>query len=198
MQMRYLTRIEIRKEEAFANSLVDPYSWHQALWRAFPGHDNEKSSFLFRTDENETYFQIYLLSEFQILQQSWGSWQTKEISGNFLNYPHYRFQLRANPTKRLGVGNDKGKRVGIYKESNLREWFLRKAEHSGFQSRSFAVSKPMTDYFNKKGGKNKLNRVDFQGILEVMDKDKFKSAFHTGIGSAKSLGYGMLILQPIQ
>jgi len=196
--MRYLTRIELRKEDAFANSLVDPYSWHQAIWKAFPGQDDEKRSFLFRVDEKEIYMQIYLLSELQISQQNWGNWQAKEISRDFLEYSRYRFQLRANPTKRLGVGNDKGKRVGIYKEDNLREWFLRKAEQSGFQSRSFAVSKPITDYFNKKGEKNKLNRVDFQGILEVTDKDKFKTAFHTGIGSAKSLGYGMLILQPIQ
>lgn len=196
--MRYLTRIEISKEEAFANSLVDPYSWHQALWKAFPGQDDEKRSFLFRVDEKEIYMQIYLLSELQISQQNWGNWQTKEISRDFLEYSYYNFQIRSNPTKRLGAGDDKGKRVGIYKEDNLREWFLRKAEQSGFKSQSFAVSKPITDYFNKKGGKNKLNRVDFQGILEVKDKDKFKTAFYSGIGSAKSLGYGMLILQPIQ
>lgn len=196
--MRYLTRIEIGKKEAFAKSLVDPYSWHQALWKAFPGQDDEKRSFLFRTDEKETDLQIYLLSELRISQQNWGNWQTKKISQNFLEYIRYRFQLRANPTKRLGIGNDKGKRVGIYKEDKLREWFLRKSEQSGFKSHKFAVSKPMTDYFNKKGRKNKLNRVDFQGILEVTDKDKFKTAFYSGIGSAKSLGYGMLILQPIQ
>jgi CRISPR-associated protein Cas6/Cse3/CasE subtype I-E len=45
--------------------------------------------------------------------------------------------------------------------------------------------------------KNKLNRVDYEGVLEVTDREKFRHAFYNGIGSAKSMGFGMLIIQAI-
>lgn len=197
--MKYLTRIMIEKDEALSLGLIDGYAWHQAFWKAFPGHDGEKRSFLFRVDEKEKFFQSYLLSELPVIKPDWGHWESKEITSGFLVHKKYLFQLRANPTKRIGKDVDKGKRIGIYKEEDLKAWFLRKAEQSGFKSANFAVSKPIAEFFRKKEPKqNKLSRVDFEGILEVVDKEKFKEAFNEGIGSAKSLGFGMLIIQPIK
>jgi CRISPR system Cascade subunit CasE len=197
MILKYLTKIEVGKDEAFSLGLSDSYSWHQILWKAFPGHHGEKRFFLFRVDEKETFFLLYLLSQFEVSLLDWGAFQTKKIGDEFLTHSHYRFQLKANPTKRLARGNGKGKRVGIYKEEDLKQWFLRKAEQSGFYSDDFVASQPISDYFNKKGRRNKLNRVDFQGVLKVTDNEMFKTTFNTGIGSAKSLGYGMIVLQPI-
>lgn len=195
--MHYLTKIEVEKQEAFSRQISDPYSWHQALWKSFPGQDGKKRSFLFRVDEKETDFIIHILSELPVSAQNWGIWQTKEVGAQFLNHGQYRFQLRANPTMRLGSGKDRGKRVGIYKDEDLKNWFLRKSQQSGFSSEDFIISNKQSDYFNKKGRSNKLNRIDFQGILEVTDEERFVTAFNTGIGSAKSLGFGMLVLQPI-
>jgi CRISPR system Cascade subunit CasE len=189
----------VDKDEALSLGLIDGYAWHQAFWEAFPGHDGEKRSFLFRVDEKERFFQAYLLSELLAARSVWGSWEPKEISSGFLSHKRYLFQLRANPTKRIGKETDKGKRIGIYKEEDLKAWLTRKAEQSGFKTANFAVSKPIAEYFRKSGSKqNKLSRVDFEGILEVVDKEKFKKAFNDGVGSAKSLGYGMLILKPIE
>lgn len=197
--MKHLTRIKIDKDEASDIGLIDPYDWHKALWKAFPCHDGEKRSFLFRVDEKERFLQAYLLSELPVIKPAWGFWEPKEIVPGFLEHRRYVFQLRANPTKRIGKDIDKGKRVGIYKEEDLKTWFMRKAEQSGFKSAKFAVSKPIAEFFRKKESRqNKLSRVDFEGILEVVDKEKFKAAFNSGIGSAKSLGFGMLIIQPIK
>lgn len=197
--MKYLTRITVDKRDALAQGIGDAYDWHQALWKAFPGHDGEERSFLFRVDESETTLQVFLLSELPVSKPALGKWETKEISETFLSHSSYRFRLRANPTKRSKKGDNKGKRVGLYKEEEIKDWLARKAEQSGFKTANFAVSTPVSDFFNKKGLKeNKLNRVDFEGILEVIDREKFKTAFNDGIGSAKSLGFGMLILQPIK
>ncbi len=197
--MRYLTRITADKRDVLSQGISDPYDWHQALWKAFPGHDGEERSFLFRVEEKEKCFQIFLLSEIPVSNPDWGKWETKEISESFLSHSSYHFKLRANPTKRSNNGDNKGKRVGLYKEEELKEWLTRKAEQSGFKMENFAVAKPVNEFFSKKGATgNKLNRVDFEGLLEVVDKEKFKTAFCEGIGSAKSLGFGMLIIQPIK
>ena len=197
--MKHLTRIMLEKDEALSLGIIDGYAWHQALWYAFPGHDGEARSFLFRVDEKEKFFQVYMLSELSVTPPAWGRWETKDITSGFLGHGRYMFSLRANPTKRIGKDVDKGKRIGIYKEEDLKAWLVRKAEQSGFKTANLAVSKPIAEYFRKSGSnQNKLSRVDFEGILEVVDKEKFKKAFNEGIGSAKSLGYGMLILQPIK
>ena len=197
--MKYLTRITVDKRDALAQGTGDAYDWHQALWKAFPGHDGEERTFLFRVDENEGHFQAFLLSDLPVSLLAWGKWETKEISESFLSHSTYRFRLRANPTKRSNKGDNKGKGVGLYKEEEIKDWLARKAELSGFKTANFTVSKPVSDFFNKKGVKeNKLNRVDFEGVLEVVDREKFKTAFNDGIGSAKSLGFGMLIIQPIK
>ncbi len=197
--MKYLTRITADKKYALSLGISDAYDWHQTLWKAFPGHDGEERSFLFRVDENENLFLVYLLSELPVSKSDWGEWETKKIADSFLSHSTYRFKLRANPTKRSNNGDNKGKRVGLYKEEELRKWLARKAEQSGFKTANFAVSKPVSEFFNKKGAmSNKLNRVDFEGNLDVVDKEKFKKAFNEGIGSAKSLGFGMLMLKAIK
>jgi CRISPR system Cascade subunit CasE len=197
--MKYLTRIIVDKKEVASLELFDNYCWHKALWKAFPGHNDDERSFLFRIDDKQTCFQVYLLSELPVTPPAWGHWVTKKISSAYIDYKKYLFQLRVNPTKRIGKDVDKGKRVGIYKEEDLKVWLTRKAEQAGFIIANFAVSKPITEYFRKNGSKqNKVSRVDFDGILEVVDKEKFKKAFNDGLGSAKSLGYGMLILKPIE
>lgn len=198
-KMKYLTRITADKRDILSQGISDLYDWHQALWKAFPGHDGERRSFLFRVDEKEKCFQIFLLSKLPVSKPNWGYWETKEISDSFLSHDKYRFKLRANPTKKSNKGDNKGKRVGLYKEAELQGWLERKASQAGFKTENFAVTKPVNEFFTKKGEKkNKLNRVDFEGILEVIDRKKFKTAFNEGIGSAKSLGFGMLIIAPIK
>lgn len=195
--MSYLIRGIINKDEAYSQRLADGYSWHQFLWKLFPGMDGKERPFLFRIDEKENFFQCYILSDIKTSLPDWGKWDLKEVSDAFLNRNVYKFQLKANPTKRLSIkdGKDDGKRVGIYTQDELKEWLIRKSEQSGFNAVNFSISAPISEFFNRKDMKNKLNRIDFEGVLEVTEREKFKHAFYNGIGSAKSMGFGMLIIQ---
>ncbi|MCX6985869.1 MAG: type I-E CRISPR-associated protein Cas6/Cse3/CasE, partial [Lentisphaerae bacterium] len=166
-------------------------------WEAFPGHKDDYRTFLFRIEYKQTYFQVYLLSEWPVEKPNWGKWESKVLSDNFLAHGSYVFELRVNPTKRR---KEDARRVGIYKDEELLKWFERKAEQSGFEilPDSLSVSPPVSDYFYKNGKSGKHNRVDFKGILAVKDKEIFKKFFDSGIGSAKAFGYGMIVLQPIK
>ncbi len=48
--MKCLTRIALGKSQGATLNLSDSYAWHQMLWQAFPGQDEDGESrdFLFR------------------------------------------------------------------------------------------------------------------------------------------------------
>lgn len=194
--MTNLTRITLGKSQATALRLSDSYAWHQKLWEAFPDRDGESRDFLFRIYDAGKDFRVFLLSESAPVPPPWGHWESKPISGSFLQHPAYRFQLRANPTMRRSSDH---RRLGIYAEDRLREWIVRKAGQNGFDiaADSLVVGAPVDEFFRKKGSRGKHVAVDFSGALTVFDRTAFVHAFNNGIGTAKAFGFGMLMLQPV-
>jgi len=195
--MNCLTQALVPKSQAAAQGLRDAYAWHQALWKTFPGRDGEDRHFLFRLDDRGDAFRVYLLSPVEPSHPAWGQWRTREIAPSFLEHGAYRFQLKVNPTMRRNADR---RRIGIYAEDRLGQWMLRKGESSGFavDQSSLIVGAPIDEKFRKNGREGKLAGVDFQGLLRVVERDAFKCAFRTGIGSAKAFGFGMLVLQPVR
>lgn len=203
--MKYLTKILVDKKLAASKRLNDAYAWHKALWRAFPGINENERIFLNRIDSKDIFFQVLLLSRQPPIVQEWGAWQTKKISESFLCHDLYRFELRANPTiKRVvrdkdGTRKKNGRRTAVYKEEELKEWMMVKAAQSGFKivGESLGVTAPIAQTFWRKGKSGKLSKVDFKGVLNVIERDLFKNSFEKGIGPSKSFGFGMLMLQPV-
>jgi CRISPR system Cascade subunit CasE len=122
--------------------------------------------------------------------------QTKQVAETFLCHSRYRFQLKANPTMRRSCDR---RRLGIYNEDQLYEWIQRKASQNGFEAEvdALVVGGPQNVVFVRNGKRGKHVAVDFQGILCVKERETFKDAFEKGIGSAKSFGFGLLMLQPM-
>jgi CRISPR system Cascade subunit CasE len=123
------------------------------------------------------------------------------------------FRLRANPTKRLGklAGDDQGKRVGIYGEEEQLKWLREKIE--GNEHRQLAgglhllrvqisqkerIENPKAINRAERSHDLKLLAVQFDGVLEVVDKDKAIRTIEQGIGSAKGFGFGLLSITPIR
>jgi CRISPR system Cascade subunit CasE len=105
------------------------------------------------------------------------------------------FRLRANPTvKKDRPGARQGRRVGITDENKQLEWLRRKAEQGGFR---------ILQAYTHKDGRltdepHKLEHfsVQFDGTLLVTDALKLADTVASGIGSAKSFGFGLLSLAP--
>jgi CRISPR system Cascade subunit CasE len=192
--MAYLTRVTVSKAKALEKGITDNYMWHKFLWEAYPNSGARKRDFLFRKDEIRDYFRIFLVSPSRVSAPSWGQWQTKKISARFFEHDKYRYQLKANPTKRR---NSDGRRIGLFKNEYLEEWIRRKAGLAGFVIKYSVIGTPVTETFVKKNKKGKHITVDFGGVLEVKKRERFKQAFLEGIGTAKAFGYGLLVLQPI-
>jgi CRISPR system Cascade subunit CasE len=114
-----------------------------------------------------------------------------------------------------------GKRIPLVKEDELREWLVKKGKvrcraqneqgilvdvSGGFQiveDKPLEIRPMVEAYFRKTNKKsNKVEAayhggVQFRGILEVTDREKFIETYQSGIGSAKGFGFGLLLLAPI-
>jgi CRISPR system Cascade subunit CasE len=110
------------------------------------------------------------------------------------------FRLRANPTKRL---KENAKRIGLLREEDQYAWIQKKFETAGaalinvnIVNEQFTCGK----LFKEMEKTKRLNflSVQFDGILQVKDKDALTSSIFTGFGSAKGLGFGLLSLARAQ
>lgn len=149
----------------------------------------------------------------------------KEIAPGFMSHRYYAFDLRANPVKSIvqrdnnGVvlrqSNGKrkrGKRVPLVNPDELRAWLVKKGQvrcrdkvngedvPGGFrivEEKPLEISPMVESHFRKKDQKAFHGGVQFRGTLEVTDQKHFAKTYYSGIGSAKSFGFGLFLLAPM-
>ena len=194
---RFLSQKEVPWAWALKQGLGDPYKLHQWIWESLPDDPDAKRDFLFRSDVTHGILRVLLLSERVPGESSEAPWRTTEVSPTFLGHGAYRFQLRANPTFRRASDH---RRLAIFDEAALRDWFVRKFTAAGCEVGDLELSAPRKLQFRKGGGTRPgtLCAVDASGSLVVKDEESFRSAFDAGIGPAKGFGFGLLLLQPVQ
>lgn len=207
--MKWLARIRVPFHVAAENRLRNAYDWHQALWRAFPGCDGQRREFLTRVDKKERGFTAYLLSMNKPVCPAWcpeDCWESVEIRQSFLNHEYYRFDLWANPSRKvakLGTNGERtknGRREALLRLEEQSEWLQRKAEKGGFRvlaPPTLEIDKAQRLSFERKQRRGSHFGVRFKGLLQVTDRQSFRETFSRGIGPAKGFGFGMLMLQPV-
>ena len=203
----FLTRIRVDQNEALSMALSDAYAWHRQLWKAFPGRDGQAREFLSRTDAHHGFFETLVLSPTVPASQEWGVWETRSVAPSYLRHEHYLFSLRANPTvKRVvrdsesGMRKRNGCRTRVCDPGELRAWLDRKAMAAGFNvegAHHLRMSPPVDQVSWRKKRRITHARVDYDGILKVIDRERFNEAYRKGIGPAKAFGFGLLLLKAI-
>lgn len=117
--------------------------------------------------------------------------------------------LRADGRKKSG------KRIPLVRQEDLRSWIMRKGKvrclasdgtevPGGFRivedlPLALEISPMMENHFRKRKKQEAAYHggVQFRGTLEVTDQSAFVETYYSGIGSAKSFGFGLLLLAPI-
>jgi CRISPR system Cascade subunit CasE len=209
--MSWLARITVDRDSAARLRLFDSYAWHRAAWAAFPGRNQQDRSFLSRLDLREGVFQLLLLSTTQPTRPSWcggDNWRLVTLPAGFLEQSHYRFDLVANPTRKIvkldqsGGPTKNGKRVALLRAEDQLAWLQRKAADGGFRLLHIppididrATASAFSIQSRKEHGMHFA--VRFLGLLEVENRGAFQETFYRGVGSAKAFGYGMLVLKPV-
>lgn len=207
--MTWLARATLTRDEVAFSRLLDNYAWHKAAWKCFPGMPDAPRDFLLRIDRLNDGCRVYILSGPKPVRPDWcpsDGWAVKEIAPSFLDHERYRFDLLANPTRKLVVRNalgerhKNGKRVPLIHEDELRRWLKSKGEQHGFcleDGMPLAMDKDGRHPFRRRKDEILHVGVRFRGILAVTDRERFAVAFRKGVGSAKGFGFGMLLLEPI-
>jgi CRISPR system Cascade subunit CasE len=112
------------------------------------------------------------------------------------------FRLQANTIRRLKSSepNQLGPRVSIPPTPEaMQDWLSRRAEIAGFQVDALTAAVPGFEYVNKSVTENqgiRFRSVRYEGSLTVVEAEKFRQAVESGIGPAKSFGFGLLSVAP--
>lgn len=205
----YLSQLLLNSRSMLViNDLNDPYQMHRTVMSGFAEELPEDERVLFRLEIRDYFPQLNLL----VQSHTSPDWSHLADKG-YLHKPAsikafdpvfsagqaYSFRLQANPTKRLpGKGDKDGPRVGLLREEEQMAWLERKGEQHGFRllvARSAHLDQP--DGWKQDGAKKhclQYQAVRFDGQLVVTDANLFTTALYKGIGSGKSMGFGLLSL----
>lgn len=111
-----------------------------------------------------------------------------------------RFRLVANPTRKIDTksGPDglrrNGRRVPVRPEQFV-QWLTIRAERQGFALEPGSLTlQPGYVYLNKSrtAQGQRLRSVRFDGVLTVIDPERFRETITCGLGPAKAFGFGLL------
>ncbi len=199
----FLSKVHIPWQQA-----KNPYQFHQALWRLFPGYEDAERDFLFRVEQIQAGVGASVL--LQSTTKPEGGEQSplllaqREFALNVTNGQRLRFRLRANPIKTIkdsskGTVEKKGKtftktvRVPLLHEEQQQAWLERKLQDFARLETLIIQSEPVT-YFRKpnEGRGGKIQTVLFDGVMTVTDSTAFAMQVAEGIGPAKAFGCGLL------
>lgn len=199
----FLSKVHIPWQQA-----KNPYQFHQALWKLFPGYEDAERDFLFRVEQFQSGVGAQVLLQSAIKpegnQQSPMLLAQREFALSIPSGQRLRFRLRANPIKTIkdsskGTVMKKGKtftktvRVPLLHEEQQQVWLERKLQDFAQLETLIVQPEPVT-YFRKakEDRSGKIQTVLFDGIMTVTDPAEFEAQVLQGIGPAKAFGCGLL------
>jgi CRISPR system Cascade subunit CasE len=193
--------------------LINPYTLHQAVYRAFPDKSNGgPGRVLYRVDQNRRSGAVSLLVQSEkapawtkatylgecLLEKA----EFKPFAPRIMGGQRLYFRLRANPSVKKQVeGKKNGYRMGLMREADQFKWLHKKADESGFMVVT-CQAMPGGIIHNERGqeDRRKLRHyaIRFEGMLKVVNPDIFTATLNNGIGSAKGFGFGLLSIAPVK
>lgn len=176
----------------------DAYGVHKAVYSLFPPREGGTRDFLYADKGgDERGRTILILSARPPKEPELGTITIKEIPERFLEHDVYGFEVTLNPSKRDAKT---GKTVAVVGKEALRAWFAEKAAKWGFSvdAGTLEVRHAGVLRYAKDGATCTHNTATFVGKLSVTDRELFKKGFQQGLGRAKSFGFGLLQIVPLQ
>ncbi|GLZ09192.1 type I-E CRISPR-associated protein Cas6/Cse3/CasE [Actinomadura sp. NBRC 104412] len=204
--------------------LGSPQRMHAAVMAGFPPLLAPNDRVLWRVDaENSHKVSLYIVSPHRpdlthlVEQAGWPhsdvpSWATKSYEPLLQRLKagqRYAFRLTANPTYVVARHGQRGLRRPHVTAEQQTAWLLEQSAKRGFEVLPAATPHPLPTeqahnlrlvdrhrirFTRKAGGTVTLNRVTFQGLLEVTDEVALRATLIYGIGRARAYGCGLLTL----
>jgi len=157
---------------------------------------------LFRTLEQRGETVLYMMSETQpdLSGANWlegGSARVRDLDPLrkvLSTGKELRFDLLAYPSKKVDVERKNSARIFLRTEDERKLWLARQGEKNGFIVQAIQEKQTFDLHGKRFTGTMYLKAVQFNGILQVTDPEKFWNGYTQGIGAEKSYGLGMFLL----
>ncbi|WP_275100247.1 type I-E CRISPR-associated protein Cas6/Cse3/CasE [Sedimenticola hydrogenitrophicus] len=202
---------------------ADDYRHHQFIWQLFQGVDER--DFLYRREDAGNWPRYYAVSAREPSDNG-GLWaiETKPYAPKIGEGLRLAFSLRVNPvvTRKTDSGKrvrhdvvmDRKRQIGfktlpkaerpalqeLIRDAGL-AWLEQRASNHGFRFEEGLVTVDGYEQHKsvKRNGNNPISfsTLDFGGVLTVTDKQAFEDMLFSGIGPAKGMGCGMLMVRRI-
>lgn len=171
----------------------NPYEVHRRLWLAFPGMPEANRPFLFHPQWGSRPLQVVMQSTLRPQPVQWRDCRLDECRAARLDLRSgalHRFLLWANPSRRSSLTRQ---RHALGGDAERIEW-LRVRLAPAAQLLEGRVEEVRTLRFAKGGREGVVRAVRFAGALRVLDAGALRRLVLDGIGPARSLGCGLLLL----
>lgn len=89
------------------------------------------------------------------------------------------------------------KRVAISDPARQYEYLKSRAPKHGFKLVSVSLGRSPFKYYHRSPKEISFHIVDYKGVLEITDPKLFLNAIINGIGSNKSIGFGLLFIKEL-
>lgn len=144
----------------------------------------------------------------------WESRSYRPLLDKLAKGQRFAFRLVANPTRsvRVADGASRTRRVQHVTAEHQVRWLRERAERHGFAIAESSATDPLTDgepaldlrlflrersvFQRRPGTKVTIQRVGYEGSLEVLDPDALRAALMRGVGHGRAYGCGLLTLAP--
>lgn len=217
----YLSRFGINTARRGARSLLaNPQAMHAAVISSFPADTQPPNGrVLWRVDREAHMANLYVLSRKEpdfthlVEQAGWATttWDTRSY-GRLLEQVQtgqlWGFRLHANPVKQSRDPSTRGKRLPHITPAQQGQWLADRAERNGFiiatssdGTPALHVTSRTKTAFERRdphhpGSKAPVTlvRAQFDGVLQVIDRERFQTALTNGIGRAKAYGCGLMTI----
>ncbi|MNQ61219.1 CRISPR-associated endoribonuclease Cse3 [compost metagenome] len=196
----HLTRLTLDPRSAQARrDLGDAYEMHRTLARAFAADaQSPPARFLWRLEAGGNAWATPMVLVQAAAEADWSALQAlpnylqRPVESKRLAFEEWiegrmRYRLQANPTV-----TRQGKRYGLVGEDEQLAWLGRQGERHGFNIEAALVT--ASDVLASRKGESRisLQRVCFEGSLQVLELAAFSRALMLGIGPGKAFGCGLL------
>lgn len=202
----------------------DAYAQHQLLWHLFPEQSDRE--FLFRYEQGRAGPCYYLLSQVEPVSDIQGvQVVSKPFRPKLKAGDQLAFTLRANPTRMLKSDElgQRGRRVDVLMHAKVKarersevdiaelqqqaaqDWLM-EPERQARLGVEFATQPEVTEHqqhqvykSRAKNGRSKpikFTSVNYQGILTVTNPELFLKQLGQGVGRAKAMGCGLMMIRP--
>lgn len=201
--------LQLDRTAVKALRITDPYSLHRVVYGLYPdvrgdaAKNGHAASGILHADQGGDFRgrRILLLADRAPAEHTEGGFgviRSKVIPISFLDHARYRFKVVVNPTRRDSASR---KLLPVKGREAVATWFAERGLSSwGFRVTPEHLQVDRLDVltFQDKAQRTvTLAQAHVQGQLEVIDRERFRQSFSTGIGRGRSFGCGLLQIVPL-